>query len=154
MHIANLLANILLKKFCKFCKLSDLFVIKIFAYCKFHCKNFALFWNLFCLLFSPNFTLCKFYCKNFALSCNLSLMFLWKNIWNLQILLQKICTTTESLLLSHLRFLYSKFVQSHLVFTLAPSPFPQPFLGCFKGVWLVTKNVRCTYFEKTGSNCK
>ena len=130
MHIANLLANILLQKFCKFCKLSDLFVIKIFAYCKFHCKNFALFWNLFCLVFFWNFSLCKFLMQNFTLSCNLSLLFLWRNIWNLQILLQKICTTTNwGRELSHLRYLYSKFVQSHLVFTLTPSPFPQPLLG-------------------------
>ena len=129
MHIANLLAKISLQKFCIFLKLFHLFVIRIFAYCKFQCKNFALFWNLFCLGFFRNFTLCKFYCKNFTLSCNVSLLFLWRNIWNLQILLQKICTTTKSLGLSHLRYLYSKFVQSHLVLTLTPSPFPQPLLG-------------------------
>ena len=129
MHIANLLAKILLQKFCIFlnffiCLSLEFLHIANFSAKILHYSEIFFVWFSFGILPFANFI-----AKILHYLVTFLLCFYEKNIWNLQILLQKICTTTKSLGLSHLRYLYSKFVQSHLVFTLTPSPFPQPLLG-------------------------
>ena len=120
MHIANFHAKIL-HFFLNFfiCLSLEFLHIANFIAKILHCSEIFFVWFSFGILPFANFIAKILHYLVSFLFC-----FYEKNIWNLQILLQKICTTTKSLGLSHLRLLYSKFIQSHLVFTLAPSPFP------------------------------